>query len=258
MRAWHELMNIILQEGEERLDRTGVGTIALFGTSICIDISQGFPAVTTKKLQFKSVAAELAGFLEGTTSLARMQELGTNIWNKNAEANGGELGRIYGAVWRNLNGVDQLANVVKGLTTDPTSRRHFVTAWEVPSDACLPACHTNFQFYVSNQGYLQCCVYMRSVDVFLGLPFDIASYALLMHIVCNQVNLLPSNLIFVFGDTHIYKNHLEQVKTVLNREYLDPPKLWLNQHATIDNFTPDMASLIGYRFHTPVPADMAV
>lgn len=258
MRQYQALLQGVLTNGEVRKDRTGVGTIAVFGATISFDLREGFPAVTTKQLMFNSVKAELAGFLEGTTSLARMQELGTHIWDANAAANNGHLGRIYGAVWRNLNGVDQLAQVVKSIVENPTSRRHRVTAWEVPSDACLPACHTDFQLYVSNKEELDCIVDMRSVDLFLGLPFDIASYALLMHIICKQVRYEPRYLTFHLKDTHIYLNHLDQVKELLSRHPKDLPYLQLSHHVTIDNFAPEMAGLLGYQYWPAIKADMAV
>ncbi len=279
MLLYHMLLQDILNNGEKREDRTGIGTLAVFGKTLTIDLTQGFPAITTKKLFFKSVAAELAGFLEGTESAARMRELGTSIWDANANAEYwqenkncrglDDMGRVYGVQWRNwqytnrLNkqhSIDQLREVVQRLIGNPTDRRLIVTAWN-PGDLskmCLPPCHIFFQFFVRNSQYLDCQWYIRSVDSFLGMPFDIASYALLMHIVAQQVDLVPGKMTMVTGDTHIYLNHLKQVKEMLQREPYLPPILHLSDEATIDNFHPSMAKLVNYEHHPEIKASMAV
>lgn len=275
MRNYLDLMSYVLSSGEQRNDRTGTGTLAIFGTYLEFDLREGFPAVTTKKLAFKSVAAELAGFLEGTTSAKRMRELGTKIWDANANAgywqsnkycNGpDDMGRVYGAQWRSWTNfydwnIDQLAAAVKLITNDPTSRRIMVSAWNPgeQKQMCLPPCHYAFQFYVSNDGHLDILVHMRSVDMFLGMPFDIASYALLLHIVANQTNKVPRMLKMTFGDTHIYKNHQNQVLEQLSRIPFELPMLDLDTTATIDNFHPSMAELIDYEYHASIKADMSI
>lgn len=264
------LLQDILRKGDYREDRTKVGTLALFGQRLEFDLQKGFPAVTTKKLYFNSVAAELAGFLEGTTSAERMRELGTGIWDANANAPSwqknpsckgqDDMGRVYGAIWRDFNGVDQLQEVIWRLQENPSDRRILVSAWD-PSllpHQCLPPCHIFFQFFVRKGKYLDCQWYIRSVDMFLGMPFDLASYALLTHIIAQQVNLLPGMMTCIAGDTHIYKNHLPQVKELLSRVPYKLPTLNLYDGATIDNFSPDMVYLENYESHSPISAAMAV
>lgn len=279
MKQYLDLVERVLYYGRSAKDRTGVGTIRLFGEVLRFDLQSGFPAVTCKELKFKSVAAELAGFLKGHQYAFQMEEEGTKIWNANAEAfyqsgkspssDPAYLGPIYGAQWRNwqpnLNDedppIDQLRLVVDEIKSNPTSRRLLVTAWN-PGELhlmCLPPCHTQFQFFVDTYcGELSCKFDMRSVDVFLGMPFDIASYALLTHIVANETGLRVGELIGTFGDTHIYKNHLEQVRLMLMREPLPLPQLSLDESATIDNFNASMATLQDYEHHPAIPAPMAV
>lgn len=264
------LLRLIMDKGDFRVDRTGVGTKAIFGSRLTWNLQDGFPAVTTKKLYFKSVAAELAGFLEGTTSAARMRELGTNIWDANVNAphwqnnpncrGKDDMGKIYGALWRDFNEVDQLQEMIWKLEEDRSNRRMVVSAWD-PSlrlKQCLPPCHIFFQFFVRENKFLDCQWYIRSADAFLGLPFDIASYALLTHIMAQQVKLKPGLLIMVSGDTHIYINHIEQVKEQLKRVPYKAPTLDLWDGATINNFHPDMAKLENYAYHPSIPAPMAV
>ena len=270
MLNYHILIQDILRKGDYREDRTKVGTLAIFGTRLKWDLQQGFPAVTTKRLYFKSVAAELAGFLEGTTSAKRMRELGTGIWDANANAPGwqknpnckgqDDMGKVYGAIWRDFGGVDQLQEVVWRLQECPADRRMLVSAWD-PSllpKQCLPPCHIFYQFFVRKGKFLDCQWYIRSVDTFLGMPFDIASYALLQHIIAQQVGLKPGKMVMVAGDTHIYKNHMSQVKELLSRVPYSKPTLDLWEGATIDNYTPDMSQLINYQSHEPIPGPMAV
>lgn len=279
MKQYLDLVERVLYYGRYANDRTGVGTIRLFGEQITLDLQQGFPAVTCKELKFKSVAAELAGFLKGHQYASQMEEEGTKIWNANAEAfyRSGRspsndptyLGPIYGAQWRewqprlkaNDKPIDQLRLVVDEIKNNPTSRRLLVTAWN-PGELflmCLPPCHTQFQFFVDTyRGELSCKFDMRSVDVFLGMPFDIASYALLTRIVANETGLRVGKLIGTFGDTHIYKSHLAQVRLMLMREPLPLPELILDKSATIDNFNASMATLENYVHHPAIPAPMAV
>lgn len=271
MKNYQALITKILDYGDERMDRTGVGTKALFGTQLKFYLQDGFPATTIKQLMFKTVAAELAGFLEATESAQRMEELGAKIWHANARAwyksdntnsrNIHDLGRIYGVQWRKWNNtIDQLGDVVRRITDNPSDRRLIVTAWN-PSEQdkmCLPPCHTHFQFFVRQGIYLDCLFYMRSVDVFLGLPFDIASYALLTHIVANQTGLVPGILTASMGDTHIYNNHVDQCELIVSRTPHVPPVLELDRNATIDNFYPNMAKLVGYKHEGRVEAPMAV
>ena len=269
MKNYQNLLRDVMRNGLIRTDRTGTGVRGVFGRLLEFDLTEGFPAVTTKKLYFKSVAAELAGFLEGTESAIRMRELGTNIWDANANAESWQLhdycqgpddmGRIYGSLWRNFYGCDQLRSLVTTLISNPTDRRMVVTAWD-PSERrqCLPPCHIFWQVYVRNDEFLDLLFYMRSVDLFLGLPFDIASYALLMHIIAQQVDLVPGNLVAQMGDAHIYTNHFDQVETILARNPLSLPELDLWDGATIDNFLPEHANLVGYNHLGEVKAPMAV
>jgi thymidylate synthase len=232
-------------------------------------LAESFPAITTKKLAFNAVKAELAGFLEGTESAARMRELGTKIWDANANADywqsssfcrgPDDLGRIYGAMWRNFNGVDQIQEVIKTLQTAPESRRMIVSAWD-PAEKrqCLPPCHIFWQLDVSNSNQLNCAFYMRSLDLFLGAPFDIASYALLQHIIAQQTGFKVGTLTMFIGNCHIYVTHIEQVKEQLSRELYPQPSLDLDPFATVDNFIPSMAKLIDYKFHPIISAEMVV
>ena len=262
MKQYKQLLADIIHKGKDRSDRTGVGTRSVFGRMLKFDLTQGFPAVTVKKLYFKSVAAELAGFLEATQSSKRMEELGTKIWTPNAQAwsGGDNMGRIYGVQWRKWdNQIDQLNQVVESIKREPNSRRHLVTAWN-PSDLndmCLPPCHYSFQFYVDGY-YLNCLFNMRSVDVFLGLPFDIASYALLTELVAQDTNLVPGEMTVMLGDTHIYLNHFDQVLEVLERDPRPLPLLELDQEAGINNFHPNMARLAEYDPHPAVQAPLNV
>lgn len=273
MKNYQELIERILHYGDSRMDRTGVGTQALFGTTLSYPLQKGFPATTTKKLAFKMVAGELAGFLCGTQSAQHMEELGAPIWNANAldwfnregtcSSHPKDLGRIYGVQWRawynGIDNIDQLRDVVDRIKTNPSDRRLIVTAWNPGElhEMCLPPCHTHFQFFV-RKGELDCIFYMRSVDTFLGMPFDIASYALLVHIICNEVDLKPGVLTGMFADTHIYNNHKSQCEELLNRDPVRLPQLVLSEEATIDNFHPDMCDLINYNPHPTIKAEMAV
>lgn len=269
MNNYLRLLKRVLTEGSERSDRTGVGTIGLFGTNLEFDLQKGFPAVTTKQLYFKSVAAELAGFLEGTQSAARMRELGTKIWDANANAKiwqdspycigPDDMGRVYGALWRDFGGVNQLERLVNTLLFNPTDRRMVVTAWDpAEKHQCLPPCHIFWQVYVRDGEYLDLMFYMRSVDLFLGLPFDIASYGILMHLIAKEVGLKPGKMTVNMGDSHIYLNHIEQVKLQLKRVPKQLPTLYLDPAAHLTNFHPDHVMLQDYKYDVAISAPMAV
>ena len=274
MKAWHDIMRRVLEEGEVRSDRTGVGTISLFGLSAEFENTPtSFPAVTTKKLAVKQCFGEMAAFIRGYDNLADFHALDCTIWDANAHAEyweprtEGDLGRIYGVQWRSwitegngLGSVDQLAKLVHTLKFNPTSRRHLVTAWNPGElgDMCLPPCHTHFQCYVSEGKYLDLQVYMRSVDLFLGLPFDVAGYALLQRLIASETNLVSRRLVFSLGDAHIYKNHVDQVKLVLSREPLPAPELYMPSDIGLFDFMPGFVELGSYQHYGAVAAEMAV
>ena len=276
MKQYHNLLEDILNNGERKDDRTGVGTISVFGRQLRFNLSEGFPAVTTKKLAWKSVVSELLWFIEGSGDERRLAEIlhgskdteRSTIWTGNAQAAYwtpkaryyGDLGRVYGVQWRDWRGVDQLSNLIEGIKTDPNGRRHIITAWNVDEldKMALPPCHVLAQFYVSN-GKLSCHMYQRSVDVFLGLPFNIASYALLTHMIAQVCDLKVGELIISTGDTHIYSNHIEQVKEQLSREEYPLPALFLNPEIKdVDKFLMDDILLFDYQSHGTIKAEMAV
>lgn len=277
------LLQRILLQGERREDRTGFGTLSLFGEQLKFDLDEGFPATTCKKLAFRQVCAELASFLRGYDMLNDFQRLGCTVWDANANhrswrnnpnRNGeGDLGRIYGVQWRRWRSpgmghkpIDQLRIAVETLRKDPWSRRAVVTAWNPAEldDVCLPPCHTMFQFSQRHDrngvATLDCAVTMRSVDTFLGMPFDIASYALLTHLAAWELGIAVGKLTMWFGDTHLYLNHLDQAREVLEREPRELPLLILDARGwtgkPADDFHPDWASLEGYDPHPAVQADM--
>lgn len=282
MREYHKLLNDILENGEEKDDRTSVGTISVFGRSLRFDLCAGFPAITTKKLAWKSVVGELLWFIEGSKDERRLAEIthgskegNVTIWTPNSLASywknkakfEGDVGRIYGVQWRRwrkpFNGgyVDQLENLINGLKNDPHSRRHIITAWNPGEldEMVLPPCHMMAQFYVSKAGKLSCQMYQRSVDVFLGLPFNIASYALFTHMLAQVCGLRIGELIINMGDTHIYKNHIEQVNEQLKRDILSLPVLCLNPDIKdINQFTMKDINLLNYIHHGVIKAEMAV
>jgi thymidylate synthase len=284
------LLKDILDNGETKDDRTGTGTISVFGRSLRFDLRDAFPAVTTKKLAWKACVGELLWFLEGSDDERRLAELthGTaegkvTIWTPNALAPywkpkakfDGDLGRVYGVQWRNwqkykwsaqantyeVTQVDQLANLIEGLKTDPNGRRHILSAWNVGEldQMALPPCHVMSQFYVNKNKELSCHMYQRSVDVFLGLPFNIASYALLTHLIAHVCGLKVGELVISTGDTHIYQDHIEQVKEQLQREPYLLPTLSLNPNKTnIFEMTMDDITLVNYQSHGAIKANMAV
>ena len=264
MQQYHQLLQTILDQGVEKTDRTGTGTISIFGYQMHFNLQEGFPLVTTKKIHLKSVVHELLWFLKGSTNLAYLKENGVSIWNEWADADG-NLGPVYGYQWRSWpkpdgGHIDQLGQVISSLKSNPDSRRLIISAWNVADveRMALPACHVLFQFYVAD-GKLSCQLYQRSADVFLGVPFNIASYALLTHMVAQVAGLDVGEFIWTGGDTHIYLNHLEQVQTQLSREPKALPKLVLNPAINnIDQFSFEDIQVEGYEPWPAIKAPVAV
>jgi thymidylate synthase len=264
MKQYLDLMQHILDHGVRKEDRTGTGTLSIFGYQMRFDLSEGFPAVTTKKLHFRSIIHELLWFLQGDQNIAYLKENGVSIWDEWADENG-DLGPVYGVQWRSWpspNGekVDQITNLVKGIKRNPDSRRHIVSAWNVADvgHMALPPCHTMFQFYVA-EGKLSCQLYQRSADVFLGVPFNIASYALLTMMVAQVCNLLPGEFIHTFGDAHLYVNHLEQTRLQLSRTPRALPQMNINPRVKdIFGFTYNDFELVNYDPHPHIKAPVAV
>ena len=264
MQQYQQLLQHILDKGTEKSDRTGTGTISWFGYQMRFNLQEGFPLVTTKKVHLKSIIHELLWFLKGSTNIAYLKEAGVSIWDEWADERG-ELGPVYGKQWRSWQGadgkvVDQIADVVAQLKKNPDSRRLIVSAWnvaELPQMALMP-CHTLFQFYVA-EGRLSCQLYQRSADVFLGVPFNIASYALLTLMMAQVCDLQPGDFVHTFGDVHIYSNHLEQVKLQLSREPFSLPTMKLNPEVkNIFDFTYNDFTLENYQCHPAIKAPVAV
>lgn len=264
MQQYLTLLQHILDNGVEKSDRTGTGTISTFGYQMRFDLQEGFPLVTTKKVHTKSIIHELLWFLKGETNIAYLKEAGVSIWDEWADERG-ELGPVYGKQWRRWQGasgrvIDQVSEVVEQIKTNPDSRRLIVSAWNVddlPQMALMP-CHALFQFYVA-EGKLSCQLYQRSADVFLGVPFNIASYALLTMLMAQVTGLQPGAFIHTFGDVHIYSNHLEQVKLQLSREPLPLPTLKLNPEVkNIFDFTYEDITIENYQSHPAIKAPVAV
>jgi thymidylate synthase len=264
MQQYHQLLQHILDNGVQKTDRTGTGTTSCFGYQMRFDLQQGFPMVTTKKLHLKSIVHELLWFLKGETNIAYLKEHGVSIWNEWADENG-ELGPVYGKQWRSWEGadgkvVDQVADVIEQIKKNPDSRRLIVSAWNVadlPEMALMP-CHALFQFYVA-EGKLSCQLYQRSADVFLGVPFNIASYALLTMMVAQVCDLEPGEFVHTFGDVHLYSNHIEQAKLQLGRTPYALPQLKINPAVkNIFDFKFEDFELINYQFHPHIKAPVAV
>ena len=263
MRQYHDLMETVLKKGVEKRDRTGTGTISIFGHQMRFDLSEGFPMVTTKKLFLKAIVYELLWFLNGDTNVKYLKDHGVSIWDEWADANG-ELGPVYGHQWRSWpsehGAIDQIANLIADIKKNPDSRRLIVTAWnpaDVPKMA-LPPCHCLFQFYVAN-GKLSCQLYQRSADIFLGVPFNIASYALLTMMVAQVTGLKAGEFIHSFGDAHLYLNHLDQAREQLSRKPYPLPKMTINPAVKdIFGFQYEDFKLENYQAHPHIKAEVAV
>lgn len=264
MKQYKQLLNDILEHGDHKDDRTNTGTISLFGYQTRYNLADGFPLVTTKKLHLKSIIHELLWFIKGDTNIKYLNENGVTIWDEWADENG-DLGPVYGKQWRCwecVDGtfVDQLGDVIEQIKTNPNSRRLIVNAWNVGQidKMKLPPCHLMFQFYVAG-GKLSCQLYQRSADVFLGVPFNIASYALLVHMVAQVCGLGVGDFVHTIGDAHIYKNHINQVNKQLKRHEFPLPKLELNTTINdINGFTFDDIKIIGYKHHDKIDGEVAV
>ncbi|MGB2942764.1 MAG: thymidylate synthase [Candidatus Macondimonas sp.] len=264
MQVYLDLLRHVLTTGQRKADRTGTGTLSVFGHQMRFDLQAGFPLVTTKRVHFKSVAHELLWFIRGDTNTRYLRENGVTIWDEWADANG-ELGPVYGKQWRSWpapdgRSIDQLAQVIAQIKANPDSRRHIVSAWNVadlPAMALAP-CHCLFQFHVAD-GKLSCQLYQRSADLFLGVPFNIASYALLTHMVAQVTDLEPGDFIWTGGDCHLYLNHLDQVREQLSRAPFPLPTLRLNPAVTrIDDFVFEDIELLDYQHHPAIKAPVAV
>ena len=274
MKQYQDLLQHIKENGVEKKDRTGTGTISVFGYQMKFDLKNGFPLVTSKKLHLRSIIYELIWFINGGTNINYLNENGVSIWDEWANKNG-ELGPIYGAQWRNWNndGIDQLNDVIYSLKENPSSRRMIVTAWNpniIPNTkktfsenikegkAALPPCHAFFQFYVADNK-LSCQMYQRSADVFLGVPFNIASYSLLTFMIAQVCELEVGEFIHTLGDAHIYLNHIEQVDLQLTREPLELPKLELNPKIkNIEDFKYEDIEIVDYKFHPPIKGKISI
>jgi len=264
MRQFHQLMHHVLEHGAQKSDRTGTGTLSVFGYQMRFDLAEGFPLVTTKKLHLKSIIYELLWFLSGNTNNQWLKERGVSIWDEWAAPNG-DLGPVYGYQWRSWpapNGehIDQIKEIIHTIKTNPDSRRIIVSAWnvaDIPKMALAP-CHAFCQFYVAN-GKLSCQLYQRSADIFLGVPFNIASYALLTHMVAEQCNLQPGEFIWTGGDCHLYSNHLEQVKLQLSRTPYPLPSLKIHRKPeSIFDYQFEDFEIVGYESHPHIKAPVAV
>jgi len=263
VRQYLDLLDHVVRDGVTRSDRTGTGTMSVFGHQMRFDLAAGFPVVTTKRLHLTSIIGELLWFLRGDTNVRWLQERGIRIWDEWADENG-DLGPVYGYQWRSWptpdgRHVDQIAGVIDSIRANPDSRRHIVSAWNVADvdEMALPPCHAMFQFYVAN-GRLSCQLYQRSADVFLGVPFNIASYALLTMMVAQVCELEPGEFVHTLGDTHLYLNHLEQARLQLTRDPLPLPRMKIAPGRSIDEFDLADFELVGYESHPSIRAPIAV
>lgn len=260
---YEDLLREVLENGTPKSDRTGTGTRSVFGRQIRFNLAESFPLITTKRVHFKSVAIELLWFLRGESNTKFLTDNGVTIWDEWADANG-DLGPVYGVQWRSWpapdgSTIDQISKLVQNLREDPDSRRHIVSAWNVAAlpDMALAPCHAFFQFYVAD-GKLSCQLYQRSADMFLGVPFNIASYALLTLMLAQQTGLQPGEFVWTGGDCHIYDNHVEQVKTQLAREPFAYPQLRLRPRDSIFDYEYEDFELVGYQHHPGIKAPVAV
>ena len=263
MKQYLGLMRHVMQNGHDKSDRTGTGARSVFGYQMRFDLAQGFPLLTTKKLHLRSIIHELLWFLKGDTNIKYLKDNNVSIWDEWADENG-DLGPVYGYQWRSWPApdgrhIDQIANVVEQIKKNPDSRRLIVSAWNpaLVDEMALPPCHALFQFYVAG-GRLSCQLYQRSADVFLGVPFNIASYALLIHMMAQQADLQPGELVWTGGDVHLYNNHLAQAETQLSREPYPLPTLELRHAPSIDAYQYSDITLQNYQYHPAIPAPVAV
>ena len=264
MRQYLDLLSHVLEHGDKKEDRTGTGTISVFGYQMRFDLSEKFPLLTTKKVHLKSVIHELLWFLKGSTNIGYLKENGVSIWDEWADENG-DLGPVYGSQWRSWKTsdgrtIDQISNLIENIKSNPDSRRLIVSAWNVGEvdKMKLPPCHCFFQFYIANDK-LSCQLYQRSADIFLGVPFNIASYALLTLMIAQVTNLAPGDFVHTLGDAHIYSNHIEQVKQQLSREAKDLPIMKINPHIKdIFSFKYDDFEILNYDPHPLIKAPVAV
>jgi thymidylate synthase len=265
MREYHDLLRLVLEKGTPRQDRTGTGTLSVFGAQARFDLRERFPLLTTKKLHLKSIIHELLWFLRGDTNVGSLNEKGVTIWDEWADKTTGELGPVYGAQWIRWRGADgalinQIDNVIAEIKRNPQSRRLIVSAWNVAEikEMALPPCHVLFQFYV-HEGQLSCQLYQRSADLFLGVPFNIASYSLLTMMVAQVCDLRPGDFIHTFGDLHLYRNHLDQTREQLSRDFRHLPRMELNPSVkNIYDFRFEDFTLIDYDPHPAIKAPIAV
>lgn len=264
MKQYHDLMRHVLESGTDKSDRTGTGTRSIFGYQMRFNLSDGFPVVTTKKLHLRSIIHELLWFLKGESNIKYLKENGVSIWDDWADENG-ELGPVYGVQWRSWptadgKKIDQIKQLVDGIKNNPDSRRHIVSAWNVAEveNMALPPCHTMFQFYVAD-GKLSCQLYQRSADIFLGVPFNIASYALLTLMIAQVCDLKPGDFVHTFGDAHLYSNHFEQAELQLSRDFRTLPTMKINPNVKdLFEFKYEDFELMNYQPHPGIKAPIAV
>ena len=259
MMTYLKLLEHVVKNGEYRPDRTGTGTWSVFGEMLSVNLNDGFPLLTTKKVHWKSIVHELLWMLNGNTNISYLKENGVSIWDEWADVNG-DLGPVYGKQWRNFSGVDQIQGLLTDLINNKYSRRHLVSAWNPGElkDMALPPCHVMFQFHINTKEELSCLLYQRSADIFLGVPFNIAFYALLTNIIAKSLKYNVGYLKVAFGDLHLYSNHIEQAKTQLSREPYDLPTLMIKDRTSIFDHVFEDFTLINYKHHPAIKADVSV